>query len=103
MTWTKTAAARRQDSQRYGPAWRKARAAQLARQPDCEIRYDEICLGRADQVDHVLSAANDPDHRWLRSACGPCHRKHTAATQDGGFRKPCRPQTEPDPQPATLW
>lgn len=100
--WTKTAADRQRDAQVYGAEWRKARAAQLRRQPDCELRYDGICLSVATEVDHILGAARDPRHRWLRSVCSPCHRRVTAR-QGGGYRKTKTSQQEPQLRQATLW
>ncbi len=99
MTWTKTQADRQRDSQVYGPEWRKARAAQLRRQPCCELRYPDICRGRATEVDHVLGAGTDKHHNFLRSVCGPCHR-HRTATEQGGRRNG---QSDPPPRPATIW
>ena len=101
MTWKKTPDDRRQDAKRYGPKWRKARDAQLARdRKRCQIRLDG-CTTIATTVDHIIGAANDPDHKHLRSACENCHGKVTAA-QGGGFRrrKP-KPAFADDPRPRT--
>jgi 5-methylcytosine-specific restriction endonuclease McrA len=62
-------------------AWRRARTRQLASVPFCED-----CGRRADQVDHVLGAGNDPGHQILASVCRPCHQKRTTTRlrQAGG-------------------
>jgi 5-methylcytosine-specific restriction endonuclease McrA len=101
VTWKKSAADRRRDSQRYGAAWRRARKAALERAGHrCEIRT-EACTGRATQVDHVNGAENDPEHRHLRAACAPCHRKVTAQ-QGGGYRRSSR-KADPAPLQNRTW
>ncbi|WP_394621279.1 HNH endonuclease [Lentzea sp. JNUCC 0626] len=57
--------------------WRRVRAAQLARHPDCAR-----CHGPADQVDHVVplaigGAKYDPANH--QSLCADCHRAKSAA------------------------
>jgi 5-methylcytosine-specific restriction endonuclease McrA len=100
MAWTKTAADRQRDSQRYGSQWRKARLRQLeADGYRCQLRLDG-CLGQASQVDHVDQAANDPQHQRLRSVCSPCHRKITAQ-QGGGARR--RHEVDTPPKQCTLF
>jgi 5-methylcytosine-specific restriction endonuclease McrA len=101
MPWEKTPADRRQDSQRYGPEWRRARKRQLeADGYRCQLGLD-VCTYRATEVDHIDGAANDPHHRRLRSVCGPCHRKHTA--QQGGGARGRRANADPEPRQSTLW
>lgn len=103
MPWDNSPAARARSNRVYGAAWRRARAAQLQRQPNCELRYDG-CHGRADQVDHILGAGADPGHQALRSVCGPCHRKRTASEQGLGYRKPAADRiTDPAARPTTTW
>ena len=98
MPWEKSREERRQDSQRYGAAWRRARLACLrAANWRCQIRLVG-CAGAASEVDHVDGAANDPGHRNLRAACKPCHRQVTAQ-QGGGYRQP----HDPEPRPRTAW
>ncbi len=62
----------------------------------CQIQVEEICVGTANQVDHI---GDRDDHRLanLRAACGPCHQRRSA--QQGraarsGERRP------PEPHPA---
>ena len=100
MPWDKTPADRRQDSQRYGAAWRRARDAHMKKVNwQCEIRLPGVCIGAATEVDHVHGAENDPNHRHLRAACGPCHKVITAR-QGGGFRRGPR---DPQPRQGTKW
>ena len=101
MPWTKTAESRRQDAQRYGPAWRQARKRQLERDGYRCQRQLNGCLGRASQVNHVIGAEADPGHRHLRSVCEPCHRKVTA--QQGGGARGRRANADPKPRQCTLW
>jgi 5-methylcytosine-specific restriction endonuclease McrA len=102
MPWRNDPEKRRQDAQRYGAAWRRARDAQLRKANwRCEIRIQGVCIGAASEVDHVDGAENDPQHRNLRAACKPCHDKVTAQ-QGGGFRSRRVPR-DPDPRPRTEW
>ena len=103
MPWDNSPEKRRQDSQRYGGAWRKARLACLRRANwRCEIRLQGVCTGAATEVDHIHGAENDPNHRFLRAACKPCHAK-TTAQQGGGYRNQDRASPDPDPRPRTNW
>jgi 5-methylcytosine-specific restriction endonuclease McrA len=98
MPWDKTREDRRQDSQRYGAAWRKAREACLrAANWRCQIQLSG-CAGAASQADHIDQAENDPNHQRLRAACKPCHAKITAQ-QGMGYRAP----KDPEPRPRTAW
>jgi 5-methylcytosine-specific restriction endonuclease McrA len=100
MPWVKTPEDRKQDSQRYGPAWRKARTAALARAGHrCELGLPG-CTTRATTVDHEAGAGNDPAHRHLRALCQSCHGKVTAQ-QGGGYRAGVKP--DPAPSPRTQW
>ncbi len=100
MPWSNDRASRARSNKTYDHRWRKARADQLKRQPRCELGLDG-CTIRATEVDHVIGAAADPDHRHLRSVCTPCHRKVTAQ-QGGGYRG--RGSTpDPEPRPSTQW
>ncbi|HEY1914252.1 MAG TPA: hypothetical protein VGH27_01640 [Streptosporangiaceae bacterium] len=97
--WNKTPEDRRRDNQRYGAAWRRARAACLERANwRCEIRLPGVCIGAAREVDHILGAASDPGHTRLRAACKPCHAKVTA--QQGNA---ARGKADPECQPRTSW
>ena len=100
MPWDKTPAERRQDSQRYGAKWRRVRDAHLRKVGwRCEIRLEGVCIGAATQVDHIEQAENDPNHRAIRAACEPCHKKVTAQ-QGGGYR---RGPSDPQPRQGTKW
>jgi len=101
MPWQKTREDRRRDSQRYGAAWRRARDAHLRKVNwRCEIRLEGVCTGGATEVDHIEQAENDPGHKRLRAACGPCHKRITAQ-QGGGYRN--KPPRDPPPRPGTAW
>jgi 5-methylcytosine-specific restriction protein A len=46
----------------------------------CRIRYGDICLGEADQMDHVVPLGEggaDEDFNCI-AACGPCHRRKSS-------------------------
>lgn len=78
-------------------AWRRKRAAKLARDPLCEE-----CLARgltkgAEHVDHTLDRRDRPDLAFadenLRSLCESCHNRKTARTmarrrRERGERRP---------------
>jgi 5-methylcytosine-specific restriction enzyme A len=101
VTWSKTREDRRQDAQRYGAAWRKARRRQLEADGYRCVLGLPGCTVRATTVDHIDGAASDPHHQRLRSLCEACHRKVTAQ-QGGGFRYPDR-RADPEPRQSTLW
>jgi 5-methylcytosine-specific restriction endonuclease McrA len=60
----------------------------------CQLRYEGVCTGHADEVDHVINVASvlrtggtreqadDPIN--LTSSCGPCHSVKTAREQREG-------------------
>lgn len=97
--WKKTSADRRRDNRTYDARWRRAREECLKRAGwRCEIRLEGVCIGAATQVDHVAQAANDPQHRQLRAACEPCHKKVTG--QQGRAAQVPR---DPAPRPRTQW
>jgi 5-methylcytosine-specific restriction enzyme A len=67
---------------RYGPRWRRARAAYLARHP---LRVSCKEAGRVQQatvVDHIVPHRGDPVLFWgernWQSLCKPCHDAKTA-------------------------
>lgn len=65
-------------------AWRKIRAAQLAREPLCRHC---AALGRvkaATDVDHIDGDDANNDLGNYQSLCGPCHSAKTAR-ENGGF------------------
>lgn len=86
----------------YGrAAWKRARGNCLKRANwKCEIRIAGTCIGAASEADHIRGIANDPQHRFLRAACAPCHKiitgQQSAAARGGG-------QADPQPQPRTNW
>jgi 5-methylcytosine-specific restriction protein A len=43
----------------------------------CQIRFDDICVDGANQVDHI---GDRHDHRPenLRAACEPCHQRRSS-------------------------
>ena len=101
MPWKRSPDERRRDNRTYGTAWRKARRAQLERDRyQCQVRLDG-CTRRATEVDHIIGADRDPQHRQLRSVCHACHLKITA-TQGGGARSPGS-VADPEPRPRTSW
>ena len=100
MPWQNDPAKRRRDSRVYGAAWKRARDAHLKKVNwQCEIRLEGVCIGGATEVDHIHGAENDPNHRFLRAGCKPCHAKVTAG-QGGGYR---RGPSDPQPRPGTAW
>ena len=107
MTWRKTPAGRRRDSQVYGdPEYRRNR--DLARRraagfcEQCHHRHPRL------QCDHVIPVSQGGGHALanLRMLCaGPgscrCHEAKTA-TEGGGYRGARRP-ADPDPLSRTAW
>jgi 5-methylcytosine-specific restriction protein A len=66
----------------YGPRWRRARAAYLARHPLC-VRCREVGrLEPATVVDHVVPHRGDPVLFWgetnWAALCKRCHDRKTA-------------------------
>ena len=62
---------------RLPPGWTRIRAAVLYRDPTCQIR--DICNGApSTDVDHI-TAGDDHSLTNLQGACGPCHKRKTAA------------------------
>jgi 5-methylcytosine-specific restriction enzyme A len=66
----------------YGPRWRRARAAYLARHPLCVLCREAGRLAPATAVDHVVPHRGDPILFWDESnwqgLCKPCHDAKTA-------------------------
>ena len=102
--WRKTAEDRKRDSRVYGATWRRRRLECLRRANwRCEIRIEGVCIGAASQADHIDGADNDPQHRNLRAACDPCHKKVTAQQGQGFRAQGARVAKDPDPRPRTNW
>jgi len=56
--------------------WRRTRALVLARDGwVCQLQWPGVCLGRANQVDHILPREHGGtnDMANLRAACRPCN------------------------------
>jgi 5-methylcytosine-specific restriction enzyme A len=66
----------------YGPRWRKARAAYLARHPLCAACQAEGRVVPATVVDHVVPHRGDAALFWDQAnwaaLCKPCHDAKTA-------------------------
>ena len=66
----------------YGPRWRRARAAFLARHPLCSLCEARGRLEAATVVDHVLPHRGDPVLFWSeenwQGLCKHCHDAKTA-------------------------
>ena len=102
MSWRNNSDDRRQSSARYGADWRRKREACLrAANWRCEIKIPGVCIHSASEVDHIIGAANDPEHRFIRAACKPCHRHVTS--QQGHDARRGRRTADPAPQPREQW
>jgi 5-methylcytosine-specific restriction enzyme A len=66
----------------YGPHWRRARAAYLARHPLCVRCHAKGCVEPSTTVDHVVPHRGDPvlfwDERNWQGLCKRCHDAKTA-------------------------
>jgi 5-methylcytosine-specific restriction protein A len=66
----------------YGPRWRRARAAFLARHPLCAACRAQGCVVQATVVDHVVPHRGDQRLFWDETnwapACKPCHDAKSA-------------------------
>jgi 5-methylcytosine-specific restriction enzyme A len=71
---------RKDGSFRYDGHWRVVRQQVLERDAHrCQLRFPG-CLGRADEVDHLLDVRLGGalyDEANCRSVCGPCHRRRS--------------------------
>lgn len=64
----------------YAGDWPESRRRALERDGyRCQLRYADICIGRASQVDHIVQpeAGGTNDLGNLRSVCRPCHARRT--------------------------
>jgi 5-methylcytosine-specific restriction enzyme A len=72
----------------YGFGWQVIRKQVLVRDGyQCQLRYADICVGRASQVDHIVQpeAGGTNDLSNLRAVCVKCHRRRTG--QQGALAK----------------
>jgi 5-methylcytosine-specific restriction protein A len=69
---------------RYGAAWRRVRAAYVAKHPLCELCLAEGILVPCEEVHHKapLSDGGTHAHSNLQALCKSCHSEITA--RDGG-------------------
>ena len=68
------------NSYAYGSGWPERARRVLARDGyQCQLRYADICVGRAAQVDHIVQpeAGGGSDLANLRAVCRPCHARRT--------------------------
>ena len=64
----------------YGSDWAtRARQVLVRDGYQCQLRYADICVGRASQVDHIIQpeAGGGSDLANLRAVCRPCHARRT--------------------------
>ena len=64
----------------YGSGWQAVRKKVLVRDGyRCQLRYADICVGRASQVDHIVQpeAGGGSDLANLRAVCVRCHARRT--------------------------
>ena len=64
----------------YGSDWQAVRKRVLERDGyKCQLRYADICIGRASQVDHIVQpeAGGGSDLANLRAVCVRCHARRT--------------------------
>jgi len=64
----------------YGGDWPRIRLQVLKRDGHtCQLRFADICVGKASQVDHIVQpeagGSNDPAN--LRAVCVRCHARRT--------------------------
>jgi 5-methylcytosine-specific restriction enzyme A len=75
----------------YGPRWRRARAAYLARHPLCVPCRAAGRLASATVVDHIVPHGGDPVLFWdegnWQGLCKPCHDAKTAREGRWGWRR----------------
>jgi 5-methylcytosine-specific restriction enzyme A len=66
----------------YGPRWRRARAAFLARHPLCAACRAKGRVVPATVVDHLVPHRGNPERFWneanWQGLCKPCHDRKTA-------------------------
>ena len=75
--WTKKPPA---NAYAYGGGWGELRLRVLKRDGyQCQLRYADICLGKASQVDHIVQpeAGGTNALENLRAVCRRCHARRT--------------------------
>jgi 5-methylcytosine-specific restriction protein A len=72
---------------RYGPAWPRIRAQQLATHPLCAMCHGNAIVTPANEVHHCLPLSHGGTHapENLLSLCKPCHSRITVRAS-GGWR-----------------
>jgi len=64
----------------YRSGWQVIRKQVLVRDGyQCQLRYADVCVGRASQVDHIVQpeAGGGSDLANLRAVCVRCHARRT--------------------------
>jgi 5-methylcytosine-specific restriction protein A len=89
-----------QENNRFysGAKWRRARAAQLDREPLCRHCRKSDRLTEATHVDHITprSKGGAPfDAANLQSLCKPCHEGYKQRLEKSGFISGCTPEGIP--------
>src|SRR5262249_27132821 len=64
----------------YDAEWRKIRKRHLAANPFCVFKF-KGCLGWASEVDHIDGNTKNNKPSNHRSACKPCHSRHSRRQQ----------------------
>jgi 5-methylcytosine-specific restriction protein A len=77
----------------YGGGWQRRRLQVLERDGyRCQLRYADICVDKASQVDHIVQpeAGGDNSLENLRAVCRRCHARRTG--RQGALAKQRRHQ-----------
>jgi 5-methylcytosine-specific restriction enzyme A len=83
----------------YGGDWPERRVRVLKRDGYvCQLRYADICLGKASQVDHIVQpeAGGTNALENLRAVCRRCHARRTA--RQGALAKQRRAAQRKNPR-----
>jgi 5-methylcytosine-specific restriction protein A len=72
----------RPPANRYAYGSGRAKTARQVLERDgfrCQLRYPDICIGRASQADHIVqpAAGGRNDLANLRAVCRPCHARRS--------------------------
>ncbi len=70
----------------------------------CQIRFDDICIGHATEVDHVIPAAQGGTDAPanLQAACRPCHARKTAKEAAAARVAKYNRKRTPEPHPGAI-